>query len=51
MVVFVDFLDTIGKIIQLGFHVIKCILKGEIEWKELLTQCDRFGVSSLSITL
>ena len=51
LVVFADFLDTIGKIIQLGFHVVKCILKGEIEWKELLTQCDRFGVSSLPITL
>lgn len=46
-----DFLDTVGKIIRLGFHVIKCVLKGEIERKELIAQCDRFGVSSLPITL
>lgn len=46
-----DFLDTIGKIIQLGFHSAKCIIKGEIDFKELIVQCDRFGVSSLPITL
>jgi phospholipid/cholesterol/gamma-HCH transport system permease protein len=50
-VVLVDFLDTIGKIAQIGFRVLKCILQGKIEVKELLTQCDRFGVSSLPITL
>ncbi len=50
-VVLADFLDTLGKIAQIGFHVFKCILKGEIDFKELLTQCDRFGVSSLPITL
>ncbi len=49
--VFADFLDTLGKIAQIGFHVLKCILKGEISGKELLLQCDRFGVSSLPITL
>ena len=46
-----DFLDTIGKIAQIGFHVLKNILKGEIRYKELILQCDRFGVSSLPITL
>lgn len=46
-----DFLDTIGKIVQLGLHVLKCIVKFQIEWKELIVQCDRFGVSSLPITL
>lgn len=50
-VVFADFLDTLGKIAQIGFHVLRCIFKGEISKKELLLQCDRFGVSSLSITL
>lgn len=50
-VVFADFLDTLGHIAMLGFHVLKCILKGEIEKKELFAQCDRFGVSSLPITL
>ncbi len=50
-VVLADFLDTLGKIAQIGFHVLKCIFKGEISKKELLLQCDRFGVSSLPITL
>lgn len=50
-VVFADFLDTLGKIVQIGFHVLRCIFKGEISKKELLLQCDRFGVSSLPITL
>ena len=50
-VVFADFLDTLGKIAQIGFHVLRCIFKGEISKKELLLQCDRFGVSSLPITL
>lgn len=48
---FADFLDTLGKIAQIGFHVLKCIFRGEISKKELLIQCDRFGVSSLPITL
>ncbi len=50
-VVFADFLDTLGKIAQIGFHVLQCIFKGEISKKELLLQCDRFGVTSLPITL
>ncbi len=50
-VVFADFLDTLGKIAQIGFHVLRCIFKGEISKKELLLQCDRFGVTSLPITL
>lgn len=49
--VLTDFFDTIGKISQIGFHVLKSILKAEISYKELLTQCERFGVSSLPITL
>ena len=28
-----DFLDTIGNIAQIGFHVLKCIFKGEISIK------------------
>ena len=49
--IFADFLDTLGKITQMGLHVFKCILKGEIRFKELIVQCDRFGISSLPITL
>lgn len=48
---FADFLDTLGKIIQIGLHVAKCIVKGDISFRELLLQSDRFGVSSLPITL
>ena len=51
MELFSDFLDTVGKIAQIGVHVVKSIFKGEISWKELISQCDRFGVSSLPITL
>ena len=31
--VFADFLDTLGKIAQIGVHVIKCIFKGDIKWR------------------
>ena len=50
-VLFEDFVDTVGKITQVGLHVFKCILKGEIKLNELFIQCDRFGISSLPITL
>lgn len=45
------FLDTLGKISLNGIAVIKCILKLQIDVKELIEQCNRFGVSSLPITL
>ncbi len=45
------FLDTLGKISENGYHVFKYILKREINSKELIYQCDRFGISSLPITL
>lgn len=48
---FTNFLDTLGKITLMGIHVLKSILKGEVRRKELIIQCDRFGVSSLPITL
>lgn len=51
LIAFADFLDTLGKITKMGFHIILSILKGEVRKKELLTQCDRFGISSLPITL
>lgn len=49
--IFFDFLDTLGKVTQNGFQVIKGIFKGNIDKKELIEQCSRFGVSSLPITL
>lgn len=46
-----DFLDTLGKITENGIEVIKGIVQGQIDKKELIEQCARFGVSSLPITL
>ncbi len=46
-----DFLDTLGKITLNGLDVIKFILKGQIEKNEVITQCYRFGITSLPITL
>ncbi len=51
MISFGDFLDTLGKIAQMGFHMTKGIFKDGISKTELIAQCDRFGVSSLPITL
>lgn len=48
---FYDFVDTLGQITQNGLHVLKCLLKLQIDRKELIYQCSRFGVSSLPITL
>ena len=46
-----DFLDTIGKITIKGLQFIAAVLKARIDKKELIEQCNRFGVSSLPITL
>lgn len=46
-----SFLDTLGKITENTFSVIKYLFKGGIDRKELIYQCERFGVSSLPITL
>lgn len=48
---FVDFLDTLGKIIESGLSALKYIITGQIDKKELMVQCERFGISSLPITL
>ena len=47
----VYFLDTIGHIVYLGLRMCKCLIKNGFSVKELFYQCDRFGVSSLPITL
>lgn len=44
-------LETLGNITKNGIETAKCILKGQIEQKELISQCYRFGVTSLPITL
>ena len=48
---FAGIIATIGQIVQIGIHVLKRIFKDGISVKELITQCERFGVSSLPITL
>ncbi len=47
----ISFLDTLGKISENAIDVIKYLFKGGIDKKELIYQCDRFGISSLPITL
>ena len=47
----VDFAETLGNITMCGLNTIKAILKGELSFKELIEQCERFGISSLPITL
>ena len=49
--IFFGIMSTLGQISQIGLHVIKCIFKYGINRKELIAQCDRFGISSLPITL
>lgn len=46
-----DFFTTLGDITKKTFEVIGYILKLEIDWKSVLEQSARFGVSSLPITL
>ncbi len=48
---FESFLDTLGKITQNGIETLKFIFKGQINLKELIEQCHRFGITSLPITL
>ena len=45
------FTSTIGQIAQMGIRMVKRILIDGIEIKELFAQCERFGISSLPITL
>ena len=44
-------LSTIGEISINTIGIFKCILSGKINFKELIEQCARFGISSLPITL
>ena len=45
------FFDTVGKITLNCIEIIKSILDREIDFKELMYQCYRFGITSLPITL
>lgn len=46
-----DFTEILGDIVSNGIQVLKFILNGAIDWKEVISQCYRFGVTSLPITL
>lgn len=46
-----DFLTTLGEIIIQGLHTLKYIFLGQINWKDVIEQSSRFGVSSLPITI
>lgn len=46
-----DFLEVMGNISICAFELVKSLLKGELNIKDLLVQCERFGISSLPITL
>lgn len=46
-----DFFTTLGEITIQGLNSLKYILKLQINWKEVLIQSNRFGISSLPITL
>ena len=48
---FVDFVATLGTIVYNGFATLKYICLGQVNLKELMDQCVRFGISSLPITL
>lgn len=45
------FLSGLGDLTISGLVIIKSILKGEVDKGELIEQCNRFGISSLPITL
>lgn len=46
-----DFLNTLGQITIKGLQLLKALFTAHIDKKELIEQCDRFGISSLPITL
>lgn len=48
---FEDFVTTIGEIALRGLKTLKCTATGQINWKEVIEQSSRFGVSSLPITI
>ena len=48
---FEDFFTTVGEIAIQLVASLKYILSGQIDWKEVLEQSSRFGVSSLPITI
>ena len=48
---FVDFIEIVGKIAICSYETLRAIFRYELQKKEVIEQCERFGVSSLPITL
>ena len=48
---FEKFLDTLGKITINGIETLKFIFTGKLNFREIIEQCHRFGITSLPITL
>jgi len=46
-----DFFTTLGEMAKQGLITLKCIFLLQINWKEVIEQSARFGVSSLPITI
>ena len=46
-----DFFTTLGEMAKQGLVTLTCIFLGQINWKEVIEQSARFGVSSLPITI
>ena len=45
------FFTTLGEIVIQGLSTLKYIFTGQINWKDVIEQSSRFGVSSLPITI
>ena len=47
----ISFVEVIGNITKCTFGFLKALFNKELDKKELISQCERFGISSLPITL
>ena len=49
--IIINFLETLGNMSKMLIAVLKRLIKLDVDFKELIYQCSRFGISSLPITL
>ena len=49
--IIINFLETLGNMSKMLIAVLKRLIKFDVDFKELIYQCSRFGISSLPITL
>ena len=45
----IDFMEVMGNITTCGVEFFKALFRGELDKKELIIQCERFGVSSMKL--